>query len=194
MKRVVILTVALTASLAGQVSPQTNGSFSLIAGDGLVGYSPDGTSAVDAALNSPTAVALTPSGGIIFADRLNYLVRTVTSSGNLLTIAGNGCVGGNFGSGCFDGDGGPATSASIGSVYGLATDALGNIYIADSSNQRIREVGTSGNIIRTIAGNGAMGFSGDGGSAVRASLNSPRGVAVDRSGNVVFADTGNHRI
>jgi uncharacterized protein (TIGR03437 family) len=194
MKRVAILTVALTASLAGQGSPQTNGSFLLIAGDGQIGYSPDGTSAVAAALNSPTAVAVTPSGGIVFADRLNYLVRTVTSSGNLLTIAGNGCVGGGFGSGCFNGDGGPATSASIGSVYGLATDAVGNIYIADSSNQRIREVGTSGNIIRTIAGNGAMGFSGDGGSAVGASLNSPRGVAVDRSGNVFFADTGNHRI
>lgn len=194
MKYVAILSVALTASLAGQGSPQTNGSFSLIAGDGQVGYSPDGMPAVDAALNDPTAVALTPSGSIVFADRLNYLVRTVTSSGNLLTIAGNGCGGGFSGFGCFNGDGGPAASASIGSVYGLATDALGNIYIADSPNQRIRKVSVPGNIIRTIAGTGAVGFFGDGGPAVGASLNWPRGLAVDQSGNVFFADTLNHRV
>lgn len=87
MNRVATLSIVLAATLAGQSNPTVSGSFSLIAGDGLIGYSPDGTPAMNAALNSPTAVALTPSGGIIFADRLNYLLRTITSSGRRRPIA-----------------------------------------------------------------------------------------------------------
>jgi len=110
------------------------------------------------------------------------------AQGTITTVAG---IKGQFG---FSGDGGPATSALLGEeVYGVTTDAAGNIYIADTSNQRIRKVNTSG-IISTIAGTGVAGFSGDGGSALAAQLNTPLSVAVDSHGNVFFSDQQNNRI
>jgi len=104
----------------------------------------------------------------------------------ITTFAGNGTGG-------FSGDGSAATSAELSGPYNTAVDASGNVYIADQMNNRVRKVSTSG-VISTIAGNGSAGFSGDGGSAISASLNSPTGVAVDGSGNVYIADENNHRI
>ncbi len=105
---------------------------------------------------------------------------------NIYTFAGNGVNG-------FGGDGGTATNAQIKSPNDVAVDVLGNIYIADTGNHRIRKVNTSG-IISTIAGTGIAGFAGDGGSAINAELDSPTGVTVDGSGNVYIADQNNHRI
>ena len=107
-------------------------------------------------------------------------------SGLITTVAGNGITG-------FSGDGGPAASASLALPQGVAVDASGGIYIADTGNHRIRKVDLTG-VITTIAGNGAAGYSGDYGPAMSASLNSPEGVAVDSSGNIFIADTGNSRI
>ena len=104
----------------------------------------------------------------------------------ITTVAGTGSNG-------FFGDGGPATNAGLASPYGIALDASGNLYFADSGDQRIRKVGTNG-IITTVAGNGGTGFSGDGGAATKAGLNSPWGVALDGVGNVYFADEVNQRI
>jgi len=116
--------------------------------------------------------------------------RSTTShfaqSGIISTVAGNGTVG-------FSGDGGPATSAQLYHPYGFAVDAAGNLFIADTSNNRVRKVTPSG-VISTVAGNGTRGFSGDGGPATSAQLNSLSGVAVDTAGNVFIADTQNDRI
>src|SRR5262249_28182852 len=107
------------------------------------------------------------------------------SNGNLLLIAGNSKAG-------FSGDGGPATSAQLWSPIGLVVDSNGNVFIADSGNNRIRKV--SAGLITTVAGIGAAGFSGDAGAAVSAQLSGARDVAVDASGDLFIADTGNNRI
>ena len=113
-------------------------------------------------------------------------IRKVSAGGIITTAAGNG----NYG---FSGDGGPATSASLFEPFGLAVDGSGDLFIADNSNYRIRQV-SAGGIIATVAGNGNFGFSGDGGPATAASLNQPNGVAVNASGNLIFADSGNNRV
>jgi hypothetical protein len=116
------------------------------------------------------------------------LPSLAAAQGTITTVAGVKGVSG------FAGDGGPATSALLSDqVYGVTTDAAGNIYIADTHNHRIRKVNTSG-IISTIAGTGVAGFSGDGGPAVSATMNAPLSVAVDSGGNVFFSDQNNNRI
>jgi trimeric autotransporter adhesin len=104
----------------------------------------------------------------------------------ILTAAGNGTS-------AFSGDNGAAATASLADPFGVAADAVGNLYIADTSNHRIRKIDTSG-IITTVAGNGTESFSGDGGPATSATLNTPIGVAVDRAGNLYIADAFNNRI
>jgi len=113
-------------------------------------------------------------------------VRKVSTSGTITTVAGNGTFG-------FSGDGGPATSAGLSFPLGVAVDAAGNLYIADSGNDRVRKVSTSGTIT-TVAGIGGCGFSGDGGPATNASLSDPSGVAVDTAGNLYIADSANNRV
>ncbi len=125
-------------------------------------------------------------GNIYIADVFNHRIFKVDTSGIINTVAGNGIAG-------FSGDGGPATSASLNVPSGVFVDELGNIYIADTSNHRIRKVDTSG-IISTVAGNGIRGFSGDGGPATSASLDLPWGVFVDELGNIFIADQKNKRI
>jgi trimeric autotransporter adhesin len=157
-----------------------------IAGNGTLGYNGDGIAATAAELKEPTGVAVGGSGNIYIADWLNQRIRQVNTSGIISTVAGNGTGGGN-------GDGGAATSAELDDPQGVAEDSSGNIYIVDVFNQRIREVNTSG-IISTVAGNGTGGYNGDGIAATAAELGSPRGVAVDGSGNIYIADWNNNRI
>ncbi|MGA2739283.1 MAG: hypothetical protein ABSG65_17820, partial [Bryobacteraceae bacterium] len=160
-----------------------SGIITTVAGNGNFGFSGDGGPATAASLNQPTSVALNASGSLIFADSGNNRVRMVSASGIITTVAGDGSC-------CFSGDGGPATSASFRGPSGVAVDASGNLWIADSGNNLIRKVSASG-IIATVVGNGIAGFSGDGGPATAASLWSPTGVAVDGSGNLWIADTYN---
>jgi uncharacterized protein (TIGR03437 family) len=131
-------------------------------------------------------LALDAAGNLYIADSNNYCVRKLDTNGNISTVAG---LATNKG---FSGDGGPATQAKMTSPYGIAVDAAGNLYIADSGNNRIRKV--SNGIITTIAGNGTKGFTGDGGPAVNAEINNPYGVSVDSVGNVLVSDYGNVRI
>jgi trimeric autotransporter adhesin len=161
----------------------STGIINFIAGDGSIGYSGDGALANVAGLAEPFAIALDSSGNIYFTEPEDGRVREITiSNGKINTVVGNGNLG-------FSGDGGAATSAMLHSPTGLAIDSSGNLYIADSLNNRVRKV--TGTTISTLAGSGVLSYSGDGGAATSAQLNSPQAVAVDSSGNLYVADTVN---
>src|SRR5262249_47678636 len=156
------------------------------AGNGSSGYGGDGGPATAAMMYLPFGTAVDSSGNVFVADTYNHRIREVVkATGTILTVAGTG-------SPYYNGDGGPATSAGIGYPYGVAVDAAGNLYIADSYNDRIREVVKATGAMITIAGTGSIGYSGNGGPATAAKLNYPFAVAVDGSGNVFFSDQGNN--
>ena len=164
-----------------------NGIISTVAGNGLPGNSGDGGLATNASLSSLTGLALDTAGNLYIADAHNMCVRKVTLGGIITTVAGTNGVQG------FSGDGGPATSARL-NVPAAVMYSGGNLYIADSSNQRIRRVSANGTIT-TIAGSSATaGFAGDGGPATSASLAFPLGMAMDSLGNLYFADGDNNRV
>ena len=164
----------------------SNGIISTVAGTGSAGFNGDGKAATTASLNRPTGIAVDAQGNIFIADRLNQRIRKVDASGIITTVAGSGARG-------FAGDGGSATSARLADPQNIALDTQGNLFIADSENNRIRKVSTNG-IISTVAGNGTADFSGDGGLATDASLYVPQGVAVDAQGNIYIADLLNLRV
>jgi sugar lactone lactonase YvrE len=149
----------------------TNGIITTVAGNGTAGFSGDGGAATNATLRSPQAVAADASGNLFVSDSGNVRIRRVSTNGIITTFAGNGTSG-------YSGDGGVATKASLFYPNGVAVDASGNLFIADTDNVRIRKVDASG-IINTVAGNGGSTYSGDGGLATSASLSEPFGVAVD---------------
>ena len=157
-----------------------------MAGNGSASYSGDGGVATNTALYYPYGVAVDGAGNLLIAEAANNRIRKVGTNGIITTVAGNGGQG-------FSGDGGAATNASLNNPFGVAVDGVGNIFIADGYNQRIRKVGTNG-IITTVAGNGGYGYAGDGGAATNASLRNPWGVAVDGAGNLFIADQSNVRI
>jgi subtilase family serine protease/sugar lactone lactonase YvrE len=161
------------------------GMVTRIAGTGVAGLSGEGGPALSAELNSPNGVAVDSLGNVYIADSGNDRVVKVDTSGVITTVAGSGDC-------CFNGDGGPATIAQLYYPTAVAV-AAGNLYIADTNNQRIRVVSPAG-IITTLAGNGTGGYSGDGGAATSAEIGAPYGVAVDASGNLYIADSGNYRV
>jgi hypothetical protein len=170
----------------------TNGIITTGAGNGTFGFSGDGGAATNASLNYPMSVALDSVGNLYIADYDNQLVRKVDAAGVITTVAGNGTNG--SGSGTYSGDGGAATNAGLNGPDAVAVDTLGNLYIADTGNQRIRKVDATG-VISTVAGNGTSGFSGDGGRATNASLALNNcGIALDSAGNLFIADFSNYRI
>jgi hypothetical protein len=171
----------------------TTGNFTVVAGNGTIGYSGDGGPATSAALNNPEGVFVDGSGNIFIADTDNCLIREV-SGGNISTVAGNAALTERCG---YAGDGGPATSAQLYDPFGIFVDGSGNIFIADTDNCLVREV-TGGNI-STVAGNPSAspspcGYAGDGGVATSAQLDEPFGVFVDGTGNIFIADSGNNLI
>lgn len=156
------------------------------AGTGVAGYSGDGGAAAAAKLASPTGVFATAAGVLYVADTGNNAVRRITAAGVISTVAGTGAAG-------FAGDSSAATSAKLNSPRGVYVTDAGVIYIADTGNNRIRQVSAAGTIT-TYAGAGPAGFAGDGGKARSAQLKGPEGVFADTAGNVYVTDTGNHRI
>ena len=162
------------------------GVISTVAGNGRDGYSGDGGPAVRAQLAEPWGAAADGAGNLYIADTGNNRIRKVDAAGVISTVAGNGEWG-------YGGDGGPAVRARLASPLDAAADGMGNLYIADAWNNRIRKIDAAGNI-STVAGSGRYGYGGDGGSAVRAQLAEPWSAAVDGMGNLYIADRGNNRI
>ena len=159
-----------------------------VAGNGVRAHAGDGGLATAASLNEPNGVAVDAAGNIYIVDRTGGRVRKVDAvTGIITTVAGNGTQG-------YAGDGGPATAANLNFPNGLAVDAAGNIYIADTNNDRVRFVSAATGAIVTVAGKTGFGFSGDGGPATNAQLSLPWGVALDKDGNLYIADRNNMRI
>jgi len=156
-----------------------------VAGDGVQGYTGDNGPALQAELWAFSGVGLDRSGNILIADTGNCRIRRVVK-GVIQTVAGNGVCG-------YSGDGIPATSSQLSFPRGVAVDAAGNMYIADTNNARVRKVDLNGNI-STIAGDGNQNFSGDGGPATAAEVYDPWSIAVDGAGNVFFVDRSNQRV
>jgi trimeric autotransporter adhesin len=184
----------------------STGVITTVAGTGGVGYNGDDRAATSAILNlvggydhgeGVAGLAIDASGNLYIVDGFNHRIRKVSAAtGVITTVAGNGVSG-------YNGDNIPAVKASLnltnGFVYGaysvgIAVDSAGDLYIADSGNQRIRKVSAASGIITTVAGNGAGGYSGDNVSATSATLSAPVGVAVDKLGNLYVADRENDRI
>ena len=162
------------------------GIITTIAGTGALGYTGDGGPAISAKMYHPGTIALDNSGNIYFTDQNADVIRKINTAGIITTITGN-LPSGN------SGDGGPLIAAQFQSISGLSFDAANNMYITDYGSGVIRKVNTAG-IISTIAGNGTLGFSGDGGPATAAQLNHPYNVVVDGAGNIYIPDHLNNRI
>ena len=156
------------------------------------GFSGDGGPASEALLNEPSSVAEAGNGNLYIADTKNHRIRKVDSDGIITTVAGNGVVD-EAGNGMFSGEGGAATEASLDLPTDVLVDGDGNLYIADTGNNRIRKVDSEG-VITTVAGTGNRGHGFDGGPATQTRLNAPTGIALDGDGNLYIADTGNNRI
>ncbi|EFC49696.1 predicted protein [Naegleria gruberi] len=162
-----------------------NGMISTIAGTGFERFNGDRATSLSTLINHPSSMAF-KDGELIFCDRSNHRVRRISKDGSVKTIAGNG-IGG------YNGDGMLAIDAQLNYPHGVASDSIGNIYISDSYNHRVRIVFTNGTI-STIAGNGNSGFNKDGIQATSSQLNYPFGIALNGNDELFISDRSNHRV
>ncbi len=165
-----------------------DGTIQTIAGTGVAGFSGDGGAASAAQLNQPYGLALDSNGNLYIADLGNSRVREVSADGTIQTVAGGGSLAATGA-----GQGGPATMAQLMQPRNVAFDTSGNIYISDFGANQVYRV-TSAGILSLVAGTGTAGFSGVGTSALLAQLNAPAGLAVDSSGAIYIADSGNNLV
>ena len=169
------------------LSVDQNSSVKVVAGTGVAGFRGDGGTASAARLSSPTDVFVDGKGDLYIADTDNHRIRVISSADKTIrTVAGSGLAG-------FQGEQGTATAVSLNQPLGVAADAAGNVYIADTGNHRIRMVSADGQM-RTIAGTGESGFAGENTPAIQAQLRGPADLALGADGRVYFTDVQNHRI
>jgi sugar lactone lactonase YvrE len=161
------------------------GQLLTVAGSGVQGFSGDGGAATAAALNGPQGVAIGPDGTLYIADTGNQRIRMVSTGGTISTFAGTGTAG-------YGGDNGPAAAAAFNHPTALAIDSTGALLLCDTGNHRIRRIAAG--TVTIVAGTGVQGFSGDGGAATAAQLDTPSGLAVAADGRLFVADTHNHRV
>jgi sugar lactone lactonase YvrE len=179
VRKVTAATGIITTVAGGGSSPSSCSGSSDAVGDGCLATS---------AVLSPESVAIDGAGNLYIADGGNERIREVTAAtGVITTIAGTGTGG-------YNGDNIAATTAEISGPYEIAVDGLGNVFISDTGNHRIREVSAATGIITTVAGTGASGYNGDNIAATTAEITNPRGIAVDATDNLYIADYGNQRI
>jgi NHL repeat len=185
------------------VEVTARGQIIAVAGDGVAGYSGDGRLAAFAELNQPNGVALDAQGNLYIADSANNVIRRVDAkTGIITTVAGDFAADkANGGLGGFSGDGGPATSAQLNDPQGVAVDGAGDLFIADTFDNAIREVtaaGTISTVVNSAAAGGGIPSAGretSGAAPTASKLNTPYGVAVDQStGDLYIADTNNSKI
>lgn len=179
----------LFSDFSGRVRKLTpDGMVTTVAGNRVVGYRGDGGPATAASLVQPVDVAFDPSGNLFIADRDANVVRKADSrTGIITTVADSGAFG-------YSGDNGPATLARLSGPAGLAVDAAGNLFVAESGSTVVRKVASDTGIITTVAGAYRAAVLGDGGLATLASLGSPRGLTLDAGGNLYISDEGNNRV
>jgi sugar lactone lactonase YvrE len=186
---IMTLTGSASARLHHPIGIALHGSELYVADTGnqrIVRISPSGGTSVVAKYVRPSYLVLDRAGNLYFSDLVTNAVRVIDPSGHFTTLAGSGKRG-------FGGDGGAATKARLDTPYGLALDGDGNVYVVDRQNNRVRKIAPNG-VITTVAGTGLAGFSGDGGPATAAKLNSPVGLAIDAAGDLYIADGGNGRV
>jgi uncharacterized repeat protein (TIGR01451 family) len=187
--QIIFLFFALTCLENYYLNPAWGQTITTAVGNGIANYSGDGGPATLATLNQPDDIAFDSKGNYYVADAGNCMVRKVAAgTGIISTYAGGSTLGG------YSGDGGPATLATLFYPSGIAFDSQDNLYIADFYNQVIREVYASTGIIQTIIGNGAAGYTGDGGPASSAEMFFPDGIRYDGLGNLYITDGGNNVI
>jgi myo-inositol-hexaphosphate 3-phosphohydrolase/sugar lactone lactonase YvrE len=168
-------------------APPATGIISTVAGvGGVSGFAGDGGPATSALLRAPRTMEADAQGNLFITDTENHRIRKVDSTGKITTIAGTGSAG-------YSGDNGPATAARLNNPHGIAVDRAGNVYVADSPNQRVRRISPTG-IITTVAGTGSSGYNGDGIPATTAQLNYPKGVEVGPDGALYISDANNDRV
>jgi sugar lactone lactonase YvrE len=172
-------TIRMVASASGLITS--------VAGRGFASFSGDGGPAVSAGLNSPWSITPIPAGGLYIADQNNQRIRKIDSSGNISTVMGNGVAG-------YAGDNGPATAAELNVPASVALDVAGNLYVADSGNNRVRKISSKTGLVTTIAGNSGESISGDNGPADQAGLYGPYTLALDSQGSLLIADVFHNRI
>jgi DNA-binding beta-propeller fold protein YncE len=185
MRSSAFLFAALVLMLVPAALPA--GTVSTFAGNGQKGFSGDGGPAKSATLNNVFAVARGPDGALYFCDTDNQRIRRILADGRIETVAGNGTRG-------YAGDGGPATAAALNEPYELAWDRAGHLFFVERLNHLVRRVDARTGLISTVAGTGALGFSGDGGPAVAAQFNQPHSLAFDAAGTLYVCDVLNHRV
>ncbi|MBO7237833.1 MAG: SMP-30/gluconolactonase/LRE family protein [Elusimicrobiaceae bacterium] len=164
-----------------------SGFVDTLAGIDRSGFFNDGGHADMASLKGPTALVFDKFGNLFIADTGNNRIRMVTPKGYIYTVAGDGRRG-------YNGEGTKATASPLNSPMGLAISPTGEIYIADTGNNRIRRINRSTGLLETVVGTGIPGDDGDDGLAADAQLNKPTAILFDKHGNLFIADTRNHKI
>ncbi len=181
-RRFAFLSLLAALTLAGATKTVT------LAGNGKPGYTGDGGPAAQAQVNNPYGLVTGPDGALYVCDIDNHVIRRIDlKSGRISTVAGNGKKG-------YSGDNGPAMQASLNQPYEIRFDKKGNMYFVEMPNHVVRVVDKKTGVIRTIAGTGQPGFSGDGGPGTKAQMRQPHSIQFDPQGRLLICDIGNHRV